>query len=73
VIECAPTAKLEVAKVAIADPFSVLEPSAVEPSLKVTAPVGVVEPVVDILAVKVTVDGATDGFGFEASMVAVAC
>jgi hypothetical protein len=54
VIECVPTASVEVVKVATPLLFSVPVPSAVVPSRKVTVPVGVPETLDVIVAVNVT-------------------
>jgi hypothetical protein len=73
VIECCPTAKLDVVHVATPEPFSVPVPSVVEPSMNVTDPVGVLVPeafsVTD--AVNVTLAFRFDGFGFDARVVVV--
>jgi hypothetical protein len=53
VIECAPTASVDVVKVATPLPFSVPVPSVVVPSRKVTVPVGVPEVLDEIVAVSV--------------------
>jgi len=54
VIECMPTASVDVVKVATAPPFSVPLPSVVVPSRKVTVPVGVPELLDEIVAANVT-------------------
>ena len=54
------------------EPFSVPVLSAVEPSLKVTVPVGVLEPLVVTVAVKVTACPKLDGLSEETSAVVVA-
>jgi hypothetical protein len=55
VIECCPTASVEVVNVATPEPFSVPVPSIVAPSMNVTLPVGVVPPVGGVtVAVNVT-------------------
>jgi hypothetical protein len=53
VIECIPTARVEVVKVATPDPFSVPVPRVVVPSINVTLPVGV-SLLGETVAVKVT-------------------
>jgi hypothetical protein len=72
VIECCPTAKLEVANVATPEPLSVTVPSVVEPSLKAAVPVGVPVPGFPAtVAVNVTLAFRVDGFNIEASVVVV--
>lgn len=67
------TERVEVAKVATPEPFSVPVPSVVAPSLNVTLPVGVPEPGAETVtvAVKVTDCPKTDGFTLEMSAVVV--
>jgi hypothetical protein len=75
VIECVPTASVEVAKVATWRPPTVLSapvPIAVVPSLKVTVPVGAFAPVVVTVAVKVTEAPKVAGFRLEVRVVVVA-
>jgi len=65
---------VEVAKVATWKPPTVLSvpvPSAEVPSLKVTVPVGGVEPVVVTVAVKMTETPKFAGFGLEIRLVEV--
>src|SRR5260370_42541894 len=62
---CAATLSVEVVKVAVATlplPLSVPVARVVEPSVNVTVPDGVLEPVPVTVAVKVTVWPKTDGF-----------
>ena len=57
-IECVPTGSVEVEKVAVVTPATVLSvpvPSVVAPSLKVTDPVGVPAPGLDTVTVAVNV------------------
>ena len=67
VIEWLPTASEEVVNVAIPEPPKVPVPSAVDPSMKVTMPVGIPEPgaTAVIVAVKVTDWPNTDGLADE--------
>ena len=67
-MECEPTDRLEEAKVATPEPFKVLVPMEVAPSLKVTVPVGV-PPVLATVAVKVTEAPKVEGFRELASEV----
>jgi hypothetical protein len=63
---CAATLSVEVVKAAVAVlplPLSVAVPRGVEPSVKVTVPDGVLEPMPVTMAVKMTVWPKTDGFG----------
>lgn len=71
-IECVPTVSVEVANVATWELFKVPVPKAVVPSLKVTVPVGKVEPVVVTVAVKVTETPENAGLGLEVRLVVVA-
>jgi hypothetical protein len=69
-IEWVPSAREDVVKVAWADAFSVPEPSTVDPSWKVTVPVGV--PLADVtVAVKVTDCPELEGFEDETNEVVV--
>ena len=63
--------KVEVANVAVPLLRGTAAPSAVEPSMKVTLPVGVAGEVEVTFAVKVTDWPATDGFTEEVSVVVV--
>jgi hypothetical protein len=75
VIECVPTASVDVVKVATWNPPTVLKvpvPRAVVPSLKVTVPVGGFVPVVTTVAVKVTATPCFAGFELEVRVVVVA-
>src|ERR1700683_1825264 len=73
VIECVPTEREEMLKLATPEPFSVAVPSTVVPSSKVTVPVGVPEP--GALAVTVVVNVTdwpkSDGFVDELTLVLV--
>src|SRR5260370_37430286 len=73
-MECAPTARAEVVNVALPLPFSVPVPSVVEPSLKVTVPVGT--PLAGGVAVTVAVNVTgwlnTEGLDDELTAVVVA-
>jgi hypothetical protein len=71
VIECDPTASVDVVNVAL-PPLSVPVPSTLVPSLKVTIPVGVPEVAGLTVAVKVTAWPNTDGFAEETTDVEVA-
>src|SRR5580704_16282662 len=71
VMECAPTASDEVAKVAVVMPpavESVPVPRAVPPSRNVTVPEGVPGPVVESVAVKVTNAPGCDGFRLDSTV-----
>ena len=72
VMECAPSAKVEVAKVAT-PAFSVPVPSVVAPSLNVTVPVAVPLPgdTAATVAVNVTDWPNTEGFAEEVTVVVV--
>jgi hypothetical protein len=71
VIECVATLSVDVEYVATPEPFSVVVPSVVAPSLKVTFPVGVpFDP--ETVAVNVTDWPKTDGFALEVNVVVVA-
>ena len=70
-IECWPVAKVDVARVATPEEFSMPVPRVVAVSLKVMIPVGMLGPVVVTVAVKVTVEPATAGFALEANAVVV--
>lgn len=54
-IECCPTERVDILSVATPEVFSVAVVSTVEPSLKLTEPVGVLVPVGVTVAVKVTI------------------
>ena len=70
---CEPAPSEEVVKVACLEALSVPVPSVVAPSLKVTVPVGVPDPLVGVtVAVKVTACPTVLGFGDEDSAVVVA-
>jgi hypothetical protein len=71
-MECAPTERVEVVKVAISDTFKVPVPRVVVPSLKVTVPVGGFAPTVATVAVKVTATPEPDGLRLEMREVVVA-
>jgi len=72
VIECCPSAKLEVAKIATPEVFNVPVPRVVVvPFLKVTVPVGDVEPDGVTVAVKVTNEPKIAGFGLAVRLVVV--
>ena len=65
-----PVLSVEVANVAIPEAFSVPVPNAVPESLKVTLPVGI-PPLLDTVAVKVTVAPVLDGLADELNAVVV--
>ena len=67
VIEWSPTVSADVLKVAIPEPFSIPVPRTVEPSSKVTVPVGTPDPGESavIVAVNVTDWPKTDGLADE--------
>ena len=71
VIECVPNAREEVEKLACPAEFSVPEPIVEVPSLKRTAPVGVVATAVFTVAVKVMDWPTPAGLADEASVVVV--
>ena len=71
VSECVPAASAEAANVATPLLFRDPVPSAVEPSKKVTVPVGVPGAVAVTIAVSVTVPPCTEGFTSPVSAVAV--
>jgi hypothetical protein len=54
VMECAPTLRLLVLYTAMPVPFNVIDANDFVPSLKVTVPVGTLEPPTSTVAVKVT-------------------
>jgi hypothetical protein len=70
-IECVPTARAVVAKVALPAETATFDANVVAPSVKVTVPVGV-PPVEVMVAVKVTDDPDADGFADELNAVLVA-
>ena len=70
-MECAPTPRLDVVKVACKLPFSVPLPIVVPASMKVTLPVGMPDFAGVTVAVKVTDWPNEDGFSEEASAVEV--
>ena len=74
VIECVPTERDAVLRLATPEPFSVAVPSTVVPSSKVTVPVGVPEPgaLAVTVVVKVTDWPKSDGFVDELTLVPVA-
>ena len=72
-IECAPAVRVEIESVAV-PPLSVPVPRVVEPSRKLTVPVGVPLPgaTASTVAVKVTDSPKTEGFAYEVTLLVVA-
>jgi hypothetical protein len=71
-MKCEPTASVLVLYVAVPELFSVPVPRVAEPSMNVAVPVGVFDPLVVTVAVKITGEPAIAGFALETTFVVVA-